>query len=935
MGTATGAGNRLAFRIARREALRYKGRSVLSITLLGLPLLAVAIGASAYDTAMLSDEEEAAQVLGENEAYVEFAVPGAPLVQHSWNDRWSMYDMDDYDDPGRAVTDTEILNALPVGSWIAPYTPDAGSGDAAQVETPDGLGQIATFGYSLGDGLYEAAGLEYIEGSAPGRGEVVISSAAADYLELGVGDDIDVESGPGSGEHEVSGIVEFPWDINGRFAIGGVFPAQASGWLVDTPEPLTKDQATALNALGLTVWAQSLLDEPTTGAYAGQQVMADDAELMIYGLIIVAVVMEVVLLAGPAFAISARRRTREFALMSANGATPGQIRNVVLAGGVLFGILAAVAAIVLGIGIVAAGTPWLEQLVGHRSAGLRIMPALQAALVGVALATGLLSALAAAVSASRVNVVEALTGRSGRHKSSKKWMLTGIAMVAAGIAAGLGGVALWSLPLMAAAIILAQLGMVVCTPALLSFASRLGRWLPLAPRMALREAGRNRGSAAPAIAAVLGVVAAGMAFSMIVTADAVRTEQNQERLLPQGAMTLSLWDNAGQEGQVDWDAVVAEAQPILESRLNDPELTPVPTYNADDCDETASQPNGVVACQWSLTRPEENRCSYWEQDLVDEAAERAAVEAAREDERCDETAADFNGGMWDIPGSTDPKIVAAYTDLEGEELDRAVAVLEEGGILVADRFALTGEGTVVLEQRLTEYEEETGITGDEEVAVNELEVPAMYVDRGQLGYNRVFLSPGAAESMGLVAGLWQQIYLVETPTEVDTAAAEALAADFDQELAGGDVWAQFSVVDYTDPFTFYFTIAVTGLCALIALGATAVSTGLIIAEQKRDMATLGAVGAAPGLRKRFAMWQTVVIALFGAGLGTAAGVIGYALIREALNRPLQWSYPFETLYGWELPWPSFGIMLLAVPLIAAAGALVFTKATLPSERRIT
>jgi putative ABC transport system permease protein len=926
------AGQRLAYRIARREALRYKGRSALSITLLGLPLLAVAIGASVYDTSMLSDEETAQQVLGENDAYIEFGVPGAPLVQHSWNDRWTMYDMEDYEDPGRAVTDTEILSNLPVGSWIAPYTPDSGSGESAQVETPDGLGQVFTFGYSLADDLYEAAGLEYLEGSAPGRGEVVVSGAAADYLQLGVGDDLVVESGPGKGEHEIAGIVELPWDLNGRYAIGGVFPPQAGGWLVDTPEPLTKDQALALNELGMTVWAKSLLDEPTTGDYGYEQIMMDDAELMIYGLIIVVVVMEVVLLAGPAFAISARRRTREFALMSANGATPGQIRNTVLAGGVLFGLLAALAAIVIGIGLVAAGLPWLEQLIGHRSAGLRVMPALQALLVGVALATGLLSALAAAISASRINVVAALTGRSGRRKSSKRWMFIGIGTVAAGVAAGLGGVALWSMPLMAAAIVLAQLGMVVCTPALLSFTARLGRWLPLAPRMALREAGRNRGSAAPAIAAVLGVVAGGMAFSMIVTADSVRSQQDQEQLLNQGAMTLTLYNNAG-EGLADWDAARAEAEPILESQLDEVELTQVPTYSpGEDCAGALGE-DEWADCQWTITRPEGHVCSFWTADTSTDEANRAAVEAAREDPNCDETGADYWGPMYDIPGSTDPAIVAAYTELEGDELDKAVEVLEAGGVLISDRLSLTDDGTVVLQLSTSVYGMDSDQT--EEPVITETELPAMVVDKGQLGYNRMFLSPGAAETMGLQTAAWQQVFLVDTEKALEPGTAEALAEDFNQELAGGDVWATFMVVDYTDPFMFYFTIAVTGLCALVALGATAVSTGLIIAEQRRDMATLGAVGAAPGLRKRFAMWQTVVIAAFGAGLGTVAGVIGYALIREALNRPLQWTYPFSALYGWELPWASFAIMLLAVPVIAAAGAIVFTKATLPSERRIT
>nr|BFF24191.1 hypothetical protein GCM10025732_21560 [Glycomyces mayteni] len=864
-------------------------------------------------------------------------MPGAPIEQHSWNELWPYYDMVDWDDPGRGVTDQEILAELPVGSWIVPYTPYNQSGTSVQVETPDGLGQIFGFAYNLGDSLYEDAGLEYLEGSAPGRGEVVLSSAAAAYLELGVGDELSVEEGSGAGAHEVSGIVELPWNLNDRYAIGGMFSDESSGWLVDTPEPLTMEQAEALNALGMTVWSKSLLDTPPSGDYADTAAAVNDSELTIYGLIVIVVVMEVVLLAGPAFAISARRRTREFALMSANGATPAQIRTTVLAGGVLFGLLAAVAALVIGVGLVAAGLPWLEQLVGHRSAGLKVMPALQAALVGVAIATGLLSALAAAVSASRVNVVEALTGRAGRRKGSKKWLFGGLGVLAAGIAAGVGGVIVWNVQLLAAAIVLAQLGLVACTPALLMFAARLGKWLPLAPRMALREAGRNRGSAAPAIAAVLGVVAAGMAFSMIVTADSVRQEQSQERLLPQGDMTLSLYMNTPDPETIDWDAASAEAETLVEANLGEVRLVPVAMYSpSDGCGETSDEPGTAVDCQWQFVRPEENRCPYWETEVSDDDSMRAAVEAAREDERCDETSADAGwGSLYSVPGSTDPEVVAAYTDLEGDELDRAVAMLEAGGVLVADEHAVTDDGMLTMVRSLTVYDEEEGIVDEGTAETSELAVPAMYVERGQLGYNRLFLSPGAAEEMGMTAGLWEQNFLVRGAGEVDEAAAEALAADFSQELAGGEVYAYFSVVDYTDPFMFYFTIAVTGLCALVALGATAVSTGLIIAEQRKDMATLGAVGAAPGLRKRFAMWQTAVIALFGAGLGTVAGVFGYAVIREALNRPYRWSYPFEVMYGWELPWASFAIMLLAVPLVAAAGALLFTKATLPSERRIT
>lgn len=928
------ASQRLAFRIARREALRYKGRSVLSITLLGLPLLAVAIGASAYDTMTLSDAELVHQYLGENDAFIQDTGIGAPIEQYTWNEQWMSYGSDaDWEEGAGGPTEGEILNALPIGSWIVPYGLTGGGTEEIRVETPDGLGSISTYGYDLSDELYGKAGIEFLDGSAPGQGEVVLSGAAADHLELGVGDTLVADQSVGTQEAEVSGIVEVPWNLNERFAIGGMFATPAGGWLLDTPEELTYEDALALNELGVTVWAGSLIDQPPSGdVYYSAEL---DASLyMIVGLIVVVVAMEVILLAGPAFAISARRRTREFALMSANGATPAQIRRVVLAGGVLFGVIAACFAIALGVAAVFAGLPFLEGLYGHRSAGLQVMPLLQVALVGVAIATGMLSALAAAISASRINVVAALMGRTPGRKGSKRWLVIGLLMLGAGVASGFAGVTMSVFPLMAAAIVLAQLGLVVCTPALLSAMAKLGRWLPLAPRMALREAGRNRGSAAPAIAAVLGVVAGGMVFSMYITADADRKEQMAAQELIDGTTVLNLNNSGDSETMADWEAGFEAARPVLEHHLDDLEVVEIPIYSAwDGCTlPIVEGVEGNVECTWTVTRPEDRQCSFWDAEPADDAALRAAVEAAREDPDCNETGNDVGISSGSTPGSTDPRVVAAYTGFEGEELDEAVAFLEDGGVLVADPLAITDEGTVVLEGSIFVWSE----TGESpQFDPQYLELPAMAVDDDLLGFNKLFLSPSAAEQMGQAHSNWERPYLVETSTAVEGSLQEALDADLEQATGGTDVNAWVEVTDYTDDFTFYSVLLVSGLCALVALGATAVSTGLIIAEQRKDMTTLGAVGAAPGLRKRFAMWQTLMIAVFGAGLGTVAGVIGYALIQQALNRALQFVYPFEVFYGWELPWAAIAVSLLAVPVMAAVGAIVFTRAKLPSERRLT
>ncbi|HEX2145968.1 MAG TPA: ABC transporter permease, partial [Glycomyces sp.] len=386
----------------------------------------------------------------------------------------------------------------------------------------------------------------------------------------------------------------------------------------------------------------------------------------------------------------------------------------------------------------------------------------------------------------------------------------------------------------------------------------------------------------------------------------------------------------------DWGAALAEIEPVLADRLPEAEPVPIPEYSGDDCAGHVDTETEEVDCSWALTRPEEQRCPFWESaaDVTSESEREAIIDEIRDDPRCDEDLDSAGSQLYDVPASTDPRVVAAFTGFEGAELDEAVSFLEDGGVLVADPWAVTDEGTVLFEREVNIWKENG--EGEERVGgAHFVELPAMAVDKKLLASNQVLLSPAAVERMELVESDWQRQYLLATSGEIDGATIEALTGDLDRDVADGTVYASFIRTDYVDRGTFYMVLAATGLCALIALGATAVSTGLIIAEQRRDMTTLGAVGAAPGLRKRFAMWQTVMIAAFGAGLGTLAGTLGYALIREALNQPLMFSYPFPPLYGWELPWAAIGITVLAVPLIAAVGALLFTRARLPSERRLT
>ena len=95
------------------------------------------------------------------------------------------------------------------------------------------------------------------------------------------------------------------------------------------------------------------------------QASADDASIAVIVLVVVMALLEVVLLAGPAFAVGARRQSRTLALMAASGGTPKQARRVILAGGLVLGGVAAVLGVVLGIGVGLGPAPGRAALLRH------------------------------------------------------------------------------------------------------------------------------------------------------------------------------------------------------------------------------------------------------------------------------------------------------------------------------------------------------------------------------------------------------------------------------------------------------------------------------------------------------------------------------------------------------------------------------------------
>src|SRR5262249_18846338 len=138
-------------------------------------------------------------------------------------------------------------------------------------------------------------------------------------------------------------------------------------------------------------------------------------------LALVAVLLLLVsLVAAAGFAVIAPRRPRQPRLLPAVGATPEQLRMVMVAGGAIVGVIAAVAGTVLGLALWLVAAPHLEAFAGHRIDRFAIPWSLVALRMVLAVATATAAAWWPARVAAPLPVTLALSARPPRPKPAHR-----------------------------------------------------------------------------------------------------------------------------------------------------------------------------------------------------------------------------------------------------------------------------------------------------------------------------------------------------------------------------------------------------------------------------------------------------------------------------------------------------------------------------------
>ena len=872
---------RPALRIAWRDALRHRGRSILVLVMVALPVLAVSAAAVVYTSAEVTGVEGADRQMGSAAARVWTEGPGR-ILQAADPDRQGYLPVDL---PGTAsstepLDEAAIRDVLGEDVRLLPIR-DGWSG----TRIGDRLVAIEVTEVDLTDPLAGAL-FDLTSGQLPETADEVVVNDAMLAKGLEVGDDLQLTDGSAR-------IVGVGRDAEQRShpavlgVVGSVLTDDAAGdrrdWLVGT-DAVSWGDVQALNAVGGIVASRAVLADPPDVADLAQQLGYDTGEdelVAVAVLIVVMALLEVVLLAGPAFAVGARRQSRSLALMAASGGTPAQSRRVVLASGLVLGAVASALGLVLGVLAGIALLPVVQRFQGTWFGPLDIPVLWLAAITVFGLVSAFLASVVPAWIASRQDVVAVLAGRRGERKPRTSTPVLGLLLLGVGMA----GSTIGSLDsdsgngaiLMAASAVVSVLGMIMVVPVVVSVVGRAARRLPLTMRYAARDAARHRTRTVPAVAAVAATVAGVVALGI---ANASDERENEQTYLPQAPMGSGYitWGPellAGEEAP-DPEPVWAQLEQIVQD--NAPDVEVQRTRGAD-----GSYAGGFVATY--VTVPPELEQEGW--GISTYGPSVAVAESAAE---------------LGVDGDTAALIDSALAD----------------GLAVVFVGSATAEATEVTIRRET-YSE----TSEDIVAKSADVVDAQLVPWGAASAPAVAVVP---ESMARDLDLPVVTSSLRLVGDLD----RGVQTRIDEEVKGAVAGTYFYVergYERPDEAVIILLVLFT-LGGVLMLGGTLTATFLALSDARPDLATLAAVGAAPRTRRGVAASYALVVGFVGAILGAGVGFIPGV----AISRPLTSSSGSGPYL--DIPWLMIGALVLVLPLLTAAIVGLSARSRLPLVARL-
>ncbi|MFB7893188.1 FtsX-like permease family protein [Microbacterium sp. NPDC056044] len=893
---------RVAVRLAWRQTWRTKGSSALVVTLVALPVAGLAGAAAVWQAQEGSLEQRiVALELGANQTWIEAIGGPDPSRRQAIDQPWD--NRVDADDSGLPLNP-----ALP-----APTTrPDVVPGDAtvypvqqfgsAAVETEAGVAWLTTVAGEVWAPSF--AGLYVpIDGAAPTRAdEFMATPGALERMGAEIGDAVVF---PAAGATLTLTGTMRPANADGttptlflpdaRYTADG--PA-ISRWYVADWQPGV-DELAELNHAGYIAYARDLVLDPPADSKRGSWVNGTPLwSVMLIGAIIAAICgYIVVLLAGAAFSVAARRQQRALSVAASVGAARGDVFRVVVLQGTVLGVVGGLVGSTVGLGGAAVmlaltdrgavGTFW-----GHF--GFSIPWQLVAPIIVFAVIVGTIAAIAPARAATRGDTLAALRGARRPALLKPHRPLWGILVMIVGLVALVtGGVYVaattatggdTTTPVFYVAIyavvlgpLLFQIGMLIPSHWVLVQLSKVASRLGLAPRLASRDAAANPSRVVPAFA-VIGACIYAASFVLSMTA---MTAAGNARMhwyqSPQGSLSVQLWQS-GSDSSAELMAVaedlVASTSPATTAVIH---TTRWPAVDAAGLPLTPDAIALGVARQsydWCLPG-----CTLGAQELA----------------------------------STSLSVVEA-TDVEtvlGVPVDSAaLATLEAGGAIVTDPGFLTaGDDVVVTEWTAGEYLALMQMDASSKVEPEAKHpLSAVFVDPGHQQPYQVVVTPRTAERLG--AELVPTAIIATYDEPLPAATVDRITAQtFDFRVAA-DAGLNANVETGPGPVDPWLWL-ITGVTMALVVAASGVCLGLARFERRPDDATLTAVGGSRLLRRSVNAWQAAIIVGVGAIVGTTTGALsvwGYARANADMYRLS------------DTPWPWLAVLAIALPVAVTAVA---------------
>lgn len=561
----------------------------------------------------------------------------------------------------------------------------------------------------------------------------------------------------------------------------------------------------------------------------------------------------------PVFAVAARRQRQAMGLMGATGAAPRDLRLVMLAEGLLVGVTGTA----LGLALSTAVMAGIVALTPAAAYGWSwTSTAVAAVVAAIALVCSVTSALVPAVRAGREDPVQALADGGSVRMTGFRWrMLVGPAFLVPGAVL----VVTSDYELLILGVALCGIGVVLSSSLIVWLMSRLGNVLPTAGRLAVRDSLRNNHRTVPAVAAIAGVT---FLATVVLT-------------LPYDTDTPSPFRD---------DAVVASTFQGGDESLYRGDIEQIGDRMGADSHHTLSHIDGRSA---------------------DGTTYSASIRGS------DQTTAPVHHQAWSDLRATDGGLFAAYAGAAGSDVQTASDALAAGQAVVSDP-TLLDDGELVIELR--EYDPYVGyVSGhsgdepgpaDDTVSVPGVAVPGL---AGTGALDGAALSPGTAESLDLDTSYQGAVLLLDSPVSTPQAAAVATSL---WPVNSPNLHVDTPAVDGQRALMISTTIAMSWL---LTLGTVLLVVLLAATESRRDMATITAVGAAPGLLRRFSATQAVFIAASGTLVGVLVGFL------PRMSQTVSDLVSGTTLYGFLTPsqWLAVGLTAVVGPVLAwVTGTLI-------------